>query len=86
MISSKVFNGSTGSIQLSMRDAVQYAVNNKAGIVVLAHNHPHGKMEFSQNDLEITRKLAGALKFFDIDFYDHILVSGHKSISWRRGY
>ena len=86
LISSKVMNGNAGSITLSVQDIVLYALGNKASIVVLSHNHPQGIMDFSDSDIRVTRNLAAALKLFNIELYDHILVSGNKSISLREEY
>jgi len=44
--------------------------------VVVAHNHPSGNLEPSEQDLAISRKIKEGLKLFDIGLLDSIII-GH---------
>jgi DNA repair protein RadC len=46
-----------------------------AAAVILAHNHPSGMAEPSSADQDITVKIKDALKVFDIDVLDHLIVT-----------
>lgn len=46
----------------------------KALQVVVAHNHPVGDPEPSEEDIELTRKLIEAGKLLNIPVYDHVVV------------
>ncbi len=46
-----------------------------ATAVILAHNHPSGSRVFSDDDETFTRSLARALALFDVEVYDHVLVT-----------
>lgn len=85
LITAKVWDGVESCVQLPMQDVVLYAISNKANMVVLAHNHPSGNLEFSANDINATEQLFSALNIFDVVLYDHILVCGNKLHSWRNG-
>lgn len=60
----------------------QALLENAKGLV-LAHNHPSGKLLPSEEDLRITRKLKNAGQLLDINVQDHIIIgpSGFFSMS-----
>ncbi len=43
--------------------------------IVLAHNHPSGKLKASEADMEITRKIKQAAMLFDVKVLDHIILT-----------
>ena len=50
--------------------------------IILAHNHPSGKLKPSEADINITNKIKRAAKFLDILVLDHIILApngGHYS-------
>jgi DNA repair protein RadC len=49
--------------------------------VILAHNHPSGTNEPSQDDRTITLKLRDALALIDVKVLDHIIVGDGEPIS-----
>ncbi|MCL2629112.1 MAG: DNA repair protein RadC [Alphaproteobacteria bacterium] len=42
--------------------------------VIIAHNHPHGMLQFSETDKDETIKLQSVLNKNNIRLYDHLLV------------
>ncbi|MDP8938926.1 MAG: hypothetical protein M3N10_01280, partial [Actinomycetota bacterium] len=49
--------------------------------VILAHNHPSGKVEPSREDREVTRRLCDAAKIIGIEVLDHVILGdGHFSM------
>ncbi len=56
------------------REAFEPAVRHLAAQVVIAHNHPSGDPEPSEDDLEITKRLVEAGKILGIEVVDHIIV------------
>ena len=57
------------------REVFEPAVKNLAASVIVAHNHPSGNLEPSQEDIDLTRRLAGAGKLLGIELLDHVIVS-----------
>ncbi|MCX5785393.1 MAG: DNA repair protein RadC [Elusimicrobia bacterium] len=57
------------------REVFEPAVKNLAASVIVAHNHPSGNLEPSQEDLDLTKRLAGAGKLLGIELLDHVIVS-----------
>lgn len=63
------------------REVFQPAIEYLACGVIVAHNHPSGDPDPSDDDLEITRKLATVGKTMDIELLDHIIIGSKKYIS-----
>lgn len=56
-------------------DVARGALLNTAAAVIVLHNHPSGNPSPSAEDLVFTRKLAEALRLFDIQLHDHIVTA-----------
>ena len=63
------------------REVFRPAIENGAVAVILAHNHPSGKTEPSDADIEITEKLAEVGKLLGIELIDHIVIADGKHTS-----
>ncbi|MBM3249134.1 MAG: JAB domain-containing protein [Candidatus Omnitrophica bacterium] len=77
---------SVGSLNANLvhpREVFEPAVKNLAAQVILAHNHPSGDPEPSEDDLEINKRLAEAGKILGIDVIDHIIVSKGSYLSFK---
>jgi len=61
------------------REVFKEAIDARAASVILAHNHPSGDPEPSEDDLEITKRLIEAGKIIGIDVLDHIIITKNKS-------
>ena len=75
---------SVGTVNASLvhpREVFEGAIKNNATSIILAHNHPSGNTEPSQDDIEITKKLLHAGKILDIRVVDHVVVTGEESLS-----
>ncbi|HAH31529.1 MAG TPA: hypothetical protein DCL44_04355 [Elusimicrobia bacterium] len=57
------------------REVFEPAVKNLAASVIVAHNHPSGNLEASNEDIDLTKRLAGAGKLLGIELLDHVIVS-----------
>jgi len=68
---------SVGSLNANLvhpREVFEPAVRNLAAQVILAHNHPSGDTEPSEDDLELTKRLVESGKILGIEVIDHIIV------------
>tara|TARA_Y100001933_G_scaffold232760_1_gene251567 strand:- start:1051 stop:1500 length:450 start_codon:yes stop_codon:yes gene_type:complete len=43
--------------------------------IILAHNHPSGKLEPSKADISLTKKIKKAASVFDIRLLDHLIFA-----------
>jgi len=76
---------STGLLNTSLthpREVFRYAVVNSAASIILAHNHPSGNPEPSQEDIHITKQLTEAGRILGIPVHDHIIFTKGGFISF----
>jgi DNA repair protein RadC len=77
---------STGTANASLvhpREVFKAAISHGAASVVLAHNHPSGNPEPSDDDVSLTRRLVEAGRLLGIEVLDHIIVTHKDSISFK---
>jgi DNA repair protein RadC len=74
--------GITGTVA-DPRIILKKALEEDAVGMILCHNHPSGSLKPSAADVELTKKIKEAAKFFDIKVMDHLIVSdaGYYSFS-----
>lgn len=68
---------SVGTLSASLvhpREVFKPAIRASAASVILAHNHPSGKVEPSREDREVTRRLVRAAEIIGIEVLDHVIV------------
>jgi DNA repair protein RadC len=71
----KISQGGINGTVVDTMIVARYVVENMAKMVVLAHNHPSGRMQPSDSDKRVTESLIKALKLFDCTVVDHIILS-----------
>ncbi|MCD7796599.1 MAG: DNA repair protein RadC [Clostridiales bacterium] len=76
--------GSVRGITAEPRQLIEYIVRNNAAGVIMAHNHPSGDPTPSANDIAFTVEFRATLRRLDINFVDHIIVSGNDCWSMKR--
>ena len=77
---------SVGSLNANLvhpREVFEPAVRNLAAQIILAHNHPSGDPEPSEDDLEITKRLVESGKILGIEIVDHIIVVKNGFLSFK---
>ena len=74
--------GSMTSSIVHPREVFQPAIEYGAAAVIIAHNHPSGRLEGTYADAEVTERLMVAGKILGIDLLDHLVIAGasYKSI------
>ena len=77
----EMFQGTIGAATVHPREVVKACLEVNAAAAIFAHNHPSGVAEPSLADVEITRKLAGALDLFDIRVIDHMIIGDNCATS-----
>lgn len=74
--------GLTASI-VEMRSIFRTAILTNAAQFVLLHNHPSGDVKASNEDIEVTNKLAQAAQIMGVMFVDHIIIGNNTYLSMR---
>ena len=77
----ELFRGSLGGASVHPREVVRRCLVHNAAALILAHNHPSGTNEPSQDDRTITLKLRDALALIDVKVLDHVIVGDGEPIS-----
>ena len=75
---------SVGSINSSIvhpREVFSPAIKKSCASILLVHNHPSGDPAPSQEDLNITRRLAEGGKILGIEVVDHIIIGDGTYVS-----
>ena len=76
--------GSLDSSIVHPREVFKEAVSASAASVLFAHNHPSGDPEASEDDINLTKRLAEAGEIMGIDVLDHIIIGEQKYLSLKR--
>ncbi len=76
--------GSLDSSIVHPREVFKEAVSASAASVIFAHNHPSGDPEASEDDVNLTKRLAEAGEIMGIDVLDHIIIGDRKYLSLKR--
>jgi DNA repair protein RadC len=71
----KISAGGIAGTVADIRIIFKSAVDRLATGILLAHNHPSGNLNPSDQDIELTRKLNEAGKVLDIQVVDHLIIS-----------
>ena len=69
---------SIGSLNASIvhpREVFKPAILHSAASIALAHNHPSGDAEPSNEDIAITRRMLEAGRLLGIELLDHVIVA-----------
>lgn len=77
---------SIGSLNASIvhpREVFKDAIIHGAYSVVLAHNHPSGDTEPSEDDLMITKKLVESGKILGVEVIDHLIICKNNFYSFK---
>lgn len=67
--------GIANSALVHPREVFQRAILSGAIAVVVAHNHPSGRVDASEADNQVTKELGAAGKLLGIQLLDHVIVT-----------
>ena len=63
------------------REVFQRAILSGAASIIIAHNHPSGQLDISEQDREVTRRIRKAGDLLGIRLDDHVVVAGGDFVS-----
>ncbi len=75
--------GSLNTTRTHPREILYPAIEHLALGFILAHNHPSGCLDPSEEDVEFTRGVKRAGEVMGIELYDHLIVAGDGYTSLR---
>jgi DNA repair protein RadC len=71
----EVTKGTLTASLVHPRETFEKAIRRHAASIIVAHNHPSGDSEPSEEDIRITKRLAEAGKIMGIELLDHIILT-----------
>jgi len=78
----KIASGGVSATTVDVRIVMKYAIEKLASAIILVHNHPSGMVNPSKQDVELTKQISGAAKFFNIAVLDHLIIGDTKFYSF----
>lgn len=73
--------GTMNACPIHPREVFRTAIATPAASLLLAHNHPSGNPEPSQEDIQITRQMVEAGKVMGVPITDHIIFGAGRSFT-----
>lgn len=80
---STVALGTLNAAGVHPREVFRDAIAVGAAAIVLAHNHPSGDPEPSEDDIRLTRRFVRCGETLGIDVLDHLVLGGGRWVSLR---
>ena len=79
----KISQGGTAGTIADPKMIFQSALLTNAHAIILAHNHPSGNIQPSEDDIVLTKKISQGAQLLDIKLVDHIIITseGYYSFS-----
>ena len=77
---------SLGTLNASLvhpREVFRFAIMKGVAAIILAHNHPSGEVDPSDDDIALTRRLTEAGKLLGIEVLDHVIVAARDRLSFK---
>jgi DNA repair protein RadC len=65
--------GARDEVELPIRSIIEEALRLKSAGLIVAHNHPSGDPQPSEQDLRATRELARTAASLGIQLHDHLI-------------
>lgn len=75
--------GTVNSSLVHPREVLRFAIAQGATAFIVAHNHPSGQVDPSQEDIKVTERLREAGALVGIPLLDHIIVGDNDHYSFK---
>ncbi len=73
--------GVTGTV-VDAKIIFKQALEHLACGIILAHNHPSGNLQASEQDIQLTQKIKAAGMLMDIQLLDHLIITNNHFLSF----
>lgn len=71
----KISQGGVSGTYIDVKLIAKYAVDTLASGIIMVHNHPTGALKPSPQDIAVTKKIKEAMKWLDVSFLDHLILT-----------
>lgn len=80
----RIEEGTVDRATIYPRKVMESALQKRASVLILAHNHPNSNVQPSEQDKTLTRALMLAAETLQIKIHDHLIISLDEFFSFRR--
>ena len=77
----ELFSGTINAATVHPRPIIERVLKLNAAAIILAHNHPSGLSDASDDDINVTDRLRIALELMDVRLLDHIVIGDNEVYS-----
>ena len=63
------------------REVFSYAIEKRCASIIVAHNHPSGILEASNEDINVTKRLKESGKILGIELLNHLIITNDGFVS-----
>lgn len=77
----ELFSGTINTATIHPRPIVERVLQLNAAALILAHNHPSGISDASQQDIAATERIRDALELVDARLLDHLVIGDNEVYS-----
>jgi len=71
----KLSSGGTSGVIVDAKVVFTIALKLTGHSIILAHNHPSGNLQASEDDIKVTKQLVNAGRVLDIRVLDHLILT-----------
>jgi len=79
---SEIGAGNSRGVVVHIKEVYQLALLMNASAIIVAHNHPSGKLDPSSQDRAMTQKLKKVSELLDITLLDHLIITSEGFVSF----
>lgn len=73
--------GGLAEVTVHPREIFTFAIRWRAHSVIVAHNHPSGDPDPSDDDVQLTRRLVDGGRLLGIHIVDHLVITESRAVS-----
>lgn len=77
-----IAEGTVDEATVYIRKVVEVVLQHQASSVILAHNHPGGSLEATDEDIATTNRIVMALNLIEVTVIDHVIVADNHYFSF----
>ena len=78
----RISKGTGKSVEIPIRDIMDFAIRTNASGIIIAHNHPSGNINPSASDISHTVEISRMLQNMNVKLQDHFIFSDNKYYSF----
>lgn len=78
----KISQGGVAGTVIDIKIVLKYVIDSLASGFIISHNHPSGNLNSSQQDDQLTKRLAGITDLIDCKMLDHLIITSESFYSY----